>query len=265
MTGRVGVADVDRRPPADALYLGHVRHRRFGPVRHEFRQRMLLAYLDVDALPGSLDRLPLWSARRVAPIRFRQQDYFDGGEGPLGDGVRDLVADRLGRRPSGPVFVLTQTRTLGWLFNPITTYFCFDEDGVELDTMLLEVTNTPWADRGWYALDARSPGPWVFPKELHVSPYLDMEMTYRFGFTGPGPTITVHMDVERDAETILDVDLALRRHPLDPLRAVGLPLRYPFMPLRVSSGIYRQALSLRLLRVPVHRRPGSPAHLGAPR
>ena len=103
---------------AVAVYEGTARHRRFTPVVREFAPRLFLAYLDVDALPGSLDPLPGWSARRRAPVHFRRRDFFDGQAGPLGEAVRDLVEERLGRRPEGPIHLLANLRTFGWLFNP---------------------------------------------------------------------------------------------------------------------------------------------------
>ena len=87
-----------------AVYEGTAHHRRLTPVVREFAPRLFLAYLDVDALPGSLDPLPGWSARRRAPVQFRRRDFFDGRPGPLGDAVRDLVekpAQRLLRKGMG--------------------------------------------------------------------------------------------------------------------------------------------------------------------
>ena len=121
------------RQARTALYEGTVAHFRFGADAREFTPRLFLAYLDVDALPASLDAVPLWSARRAAPIRFRRGDFFDGTERPLGESVRDLVEERLGHRPTGPIFLLAHLRTLGWLFNPLAVYYCWAPDGAALD------------------------------------------------------------------------------------------------------------------------------------
>ena len=135
-----------------AVYEGTARHRRLTPRAREFAPRLFLAYLDVDALPGSLDGLPGWSARRPALVRFRRRDFLDGRPGPLGDAVRDLVEARLGRRPEGTVHLLAHLRTFGWLFNPLSVYYCRRPDGA-LDALVLEVTNTPWGERHWYVID----------------------------------------------------------------------------------------------------------------
>ena len=105
------------RPGGDvALFEGTLRHRRLDQASHSFGLGLFYVLLDVDALPASLDRFPMWSARRPAPLRFRRADYLDGTDRPLGDAVRDLVEGRTGRRPSGPIRLLTQVRTLGCLW-----------------------------------------------------------------------------------------------------------------------------------------------------
>ena len=105
-----------------ALYEGWVRHRRFEPVQHEFRRRLFMAYLDLDELPDVLDPIPLWSARRPAPARFRRGDYLE------------LEHD-------GPVRLLTHVRTFGHHFNPVSFYYCFDRSGehvVRVERMSVE-------------------------------------------------------------------------------------------------------------------------------
>ena len=245
---------------AVAVYEGTARHRRLTPVVREFSPRLFLAYLDVDALPGSLDRLPGWSARRSALVHFRRRDFFDGQPGPLGDAVRDLVEARLGRRPDGSVHLLAHLRTLGWLFNPLAVYYCWNADGRALDALVLEVTNTPWGERQWYVIDARADtGSQVVTKALHVSPFLPMDVDYQVSWTTPGDTLQLDIAVVRAGETMFTAGLALRRKPLDRRHALGVLVRHPAMPLRVSLAIYHRAVALFLARVPVYRHPSRPA------
>jgi DUF1365 family protein len=239
-----------------AIYEGTVGHRRYGPAVREFTPKLFLAYLDVDALPGSLDTLPLWSARRVAPVHFRREDFFDGGTGPLGDAVRDLVEVRLGRRPSGPVFLLAHLRTFGWLANPLAVYYCWTPDGDGLDAVVLEVTNTPWGERHWYVFDARGGRTSSHtPKAMHVSPFLPMDLEYRVTWTVPGTALRLRIEVTRESAPVFEADLILRRATLDRWTAAHVLLRRPLMPLRVSAAIYRRALRLLLERVPRYRHP----------
>jgi DUF1365 family protein len=247
---------VPRGHPAVAIYEGTVRHRRFVPTLREFAPKLFLAYLDVDALPASLDRLPLWSARRPAPVRFRWRDFLDGSERPLGPRVRDLVHARLGRRPMGPIHLLAQLRTVGWLFNPLAVYYCWTADGRALDAIVLEVTNTPWGERHWYVLDAQSNmSTTTTAKAMHVSPFLPMDVDYRITWTVPDVELNLRIEVERDHAPVFDAELALRRTTIDRGRAITLLARYPMLPLRVSAGIYAKAARLFARGIPVYRHP----------
>ncbi len=245
--------------PAVAIYEGTVRHRRFLPTRREFAPKLFLAYLDVDALPGSLARFPLWSAQRPAPVRFRRRDFFDGQDRPLGPAVRDLVQSELGRRPTGPVYLLAQLRTFGWLFNPLAVYYCWTPDGHALDAIVLEVTNTPWGERHRYVLDAQNHATRATTaKAMHVSPFLPMDVDYRITWTAPDTDLHLRVEVWREQTPLFDAELSLRRTPLDARRAVTVLARYPMLTQRVSAGIYAHAARLLAARVPVHRHPSRP-------
>ncbi len=241
---------------AVALYEGTVGHRRHGPAPRQFTPKLFLAYLDVDALPGSLDALPFWSARRSAPVRFRRADFFDGGTAPLGDAVRDLVEARIGIRPSGSIFLLAHLRTFGWLANPLAVYYCWAPGGAGLEALVLEVTNTPWGEREWYVFDARGSRTSASTKKLmHVSPFLPMDVEYRVTWSAPGADLRLRIEVRRNDSPIFEANLALRRSTVDRRHAIGVLARYPLMPLRVSAGIYRQAVRLFLGRVTRYRHP----------
>lgn len=254
-------------PAAPALYEGSLRHRRFGTPSHRFTTSLFLVCLDVDAIEPSLDPLPLWSARRSAPIRFRRTDYFDGSEQPLGEAVRDLVSSRTGRRPVGPVRLLTQLRTAGWVFNPLSIYFCLAADGGSVDTIVLEVTNTPWKERCWYVVDVRAAGPdgtWEFPKEMHVSPFLAMDLTYRLRCVSSPDRLSIRLEDRRDDERVFDADLSLRRVPLDRRHALTVPLRHPLLTWRVTAAIHTHALRLWRKGARLHPHPARDA-AGAPK
>ena len=203
---------VPRDDPAVAIYEGTVRHRRFAPTSREFAPSLFLAYLDVDALPGSLDASAALvgtppSARAIPHPRLLRRHRR-----PLGAGVRDLVQARLGRRPDGPVHLLAQLRTFGWLFNPLAVYYCWTPDGRALDAIVLEVTNTPWGERHWYVFDAQSNvTTTTTAKAMHVSPFLPMDVDYRITWTVPDDQLSLRIEVERDHTPVFDAELALRR------------------------------------------------------
>ncbi len=238
-----------------ALYEGTIRHRRFTERATEFTHRLALAYVDLDELPRLLGGRLL--RRRPGLVRFRRADYLGDPAVPLADAVRALVAERTGHAPEGPVRLLTNLRTLGHVFNPVSFYYCLDRDG-ELDTLVAEVTNTPWGERHAYVLPAGG-GPGVLhghaDKALHVSPFMDMAQHYDIHATPPGPTLSVHIESHAGAERAFDATLGLRRRPLSARTLAEVTARYPAATLRVLALIYAHGLALWVRGVRLRRHP----------
>ena len=242
---------------ASCAYEGTVAHRRRRPKPHAFRYRVFMLYLDLDDLPAVLERRWLWSARRAAPARFRRDDYPGEPGQRLDDWVRNLVAERTGARPTGPVRLLTHLRYLGLWFNPISVYYCFADDGDTLEWAVLEVTSTPWRERHHYVLDAHGHTrvhSGAMAKEMHVSPFLPMDLRYQWKLTRPGERLALTVDVADGDGVVVETALAMRRRPLTRAVMAGLLLRYPPMSLRVLGGIHWQAVRLWRKGTPYHRR-----------
>jgi hypothetical protein len=247
-------------PVHSALYEGTLSHARFGTPRHSFEYQVLMAWLDLDELPGALDAHPLWSDRHAAPIRFRRRDFHGDPLVPLDAAVRNTVVRELGRRPTGPIRMLAHLRTWGWSFNPIVFYFVFAPDGETVEALVAEVTNTPWHERHAYVLrvdGAELVEPIRFPKALHVSPFMDLDLDHSLAFTRPGGSeVTIRMDDWRGDDHLFAAELDLRRLPLD-RPTMGRALRqHPLPAQRVSAGIYWEALKLRAKHAPFRRHPG---------
>jgi len=240
---------------ASALYEGRVRHRRFEPLRREFSYRLFLMYLDLGELDEVFRGRWLWSARRPAAAWLRRRDHFGDPAVPLEDTVRAEVERRLGRRPRGPIRMLAHLRYFGYCMNPATLFYCFDGHG-ELDAVVVEVHNTPWGEHHAYVLDARGGRLDArAEKAMHVSPFLDMDYTYRFRMNAPGETLAVHIDNLRDGTPRFDATLTLRRRPIEARTLASVLVRYPLMTLRVTAAIYAQAAGLWLCGVRFHAHP----------
>lgn len=248
-----------------AVYVGTVRHRRFRPHARGFRYRLYLLYLDLAELERVFAGRRFWSVGRRNLAEFRRADYLGDPALPLDEAVRRRAAEVLGRRPEGPIRLLTHLRTFGHCFNPVSFYYCYEPDGAELDCIVAEITNTPWKERHSYVLDARSArreGPvlcWDFPKAFHVSPFLPMRRDYAWRFTTPGAELNVHMDVNDGATRDFDATLLLQRRPADGRTLAHCLLRYPFMPLKVVLAIHWQALRTWLAGNPVYDHPPNKA------
>lgn len=242
--GRIG--------PGSAIYEGWVTHRRSEPVEHGFRYRIFMPLIDLDELPGRLDRMPLWSARRPAPARYRRSDYLRGhGDGlPLADAARDLIAERTGSRPGGPVLMLANPRYWGVGFNPVSFYFAYEHDGA-IAAMIAEVTNTPWGKRRCYVLAAGDGGlRGEFAKRLHVSPFMPMEQTYEWAASEPGERLSVSIANRERGRTVFSAGLALERREITGAAMREILFRYPPMTASTIARIYLNAARLKLKGAP---------------
>lgn len=255
---------------ASALYVGRVRHRRFGPRPHAFEYRLFMAYLDLDELPLLFSRAWLRWYQRAGLIGFRRADYLGVAEVPLAQAVRDLVAERAGIRLGGPIRVLTHLRQFGYVFNPVSFYYCFDAAGTDVVAIVAEITNTPWGERHAYVLDAaRNLGTaakqhYRFAKAFHVSPFMEMDFDYDWRLTAPGGQLAVHMENHGRDGRVFDATLSLRRRELSPASVARTVLTHAFMPARVSAAIYWQAARLWLKRTPFVSHPGPPPGASLP-
>lgn len=246
---------------ASALYFGHVSHRRMEPVEHAFRYAVYQTFLDLDELDTAFRGSWSWSARRPALSWFRRGDHLGDPEVPLRQAVADLVEREAGRRPRGPVRLLTNLRTFGYCMNPVSFYYCYDEAGEEVEFHVAEVHNTPWGERHCYVLDApdrvTGDGKKVFhtPKEFHVSPFMDLEMSYRWTFSRPGETLSVAMANLVDGAPFFVAGTTLERREITPASLRKALLAHPFITAQVVGRIYWHALRLWWKGVPVQNHP----------
>ncbi len=236
------------------LYVGRIAHRRYAPTPHQFQYALFMALLDIDRIDELMAVSPLTSANHWNWSSFYDADHIGDPSLPLRERLR-LSAAEVGRTlPDGKIYLLTHLRYAGYVFNPISIYYCSDGDG-GLRCVLADVRNT-YGGRRSYWLDPSDAVTTRFrafaDKTLYVSPFMEMEMQYEFLLTLPGPQLVVHMNVSRhgSGEKVFDATLDLERRPWTAGAIRRTLLEYPLMTAKVIGGIYVEALRLRVKGLP---------------
>jgi DUF1365 family protein len=239
-----------------------VRHRRFLPVENSFRYELFMIYTDLAEMDTAFRASPLWSVNRSNVACFLRKDHFGNPGMPLETSVRSLIRSKTGKRLSGPIKLLCHFRYFGYCFNPASFYYCYNADGSHLETIVVEIHNTPWGEVHCYVLDEfqnLADPPFrrhELEKAFHISPFMDMGMHYDWRFREPGPILTVHMQSFDKNRKFFDATLTLRRQEISRSLLNRVLVQYPPMTLKVITMIHWQALRLWLKKVPFYVHPG---------
>jgi DUF1365 family protein len=239
------------------LYAGRVVHARLRPRRHRLSYRVFSLLLDLDDLETLGKRLRFFGHNRAAIFSFFDRDHGDGGPD-----LRGWIAAQLGAAGTAlaapRIEVLCYPRILGYVFNPLTVYFC--RDGDALRAILYEVHNT-FGEKRTYVIRV-SPGAEIIEqicaKELYVSPFMPMACTYRFRIEPPSDKVLISI-AEDDADgLLLTASFAGERRDLSDATLLRALFAYPLMTLKVTAAIHWEALKLWLKGVRyIARRPAA--------
>ena len=243
------------------IYSGTLRHRRFSPVRHEFTYPLFMVFLDIDRLPELMKLSPLAGYNRPNWVSYQERDHFGDASKPLRDRVsRD--ADKSGIvLPEGKIFLLTHLRYLGYNFNPVSFFYCYDRED-KLQMIMAEVNNT-FGETANYWLTSRvervagANKRYRFSKTFHVSPFLQLGHEYDWTFTPPGDELISQSVSYEGGREIFDSTLKLERREWSRAELHRALLRFPWMTAKVVTSIHWQALRLLVKRVPVVPHPGA--------
>ena len=231
-------------------------------MKHEFTYKLFMAWLDIDRIPESMAQSPWTSYNRFNWASFEERDHFGDPQRSLRERVEQDAHFHGVTLPDGPIFLLTHLRYLGYCFNPISYFFCYDRSG-HLDTVLAEVNSTFGESRNyWLSRKNQRPSTNAFhyrcPKTIHVSPFMWMALDYDFALTEPGDRLVAHMNTieqRQESQPFFDATLTLDWQPWNATSVGRALLRHPWMTAKVMGAIHWQALRLFLKRVPVFTQP----------
>jgi DUF1365 family protein len=256
------------------LYAGTVSHQRVRPKRHRLRYRVFSVLIDLDELPELDRRLRLFAYNRFAPYAFYDRDHGPGADRALRAWIETELA-RIGLDlAGGPIRLLCYPRMLGYVFNPLSVYFCHHPTG-RLAAILYEVNNT-FGERHSYLIPVDHPaavaGEFVrqeCEKKFYVSPFLAVAGRYRFRVSPPGPMLDLDiLQTSDDGSPMLHARFSGERMELSDRTLARCFLRYPLLTLKVVGGIHVEAARLWWKGVPLIHRPPPPAEavsVGRPR
>tara|TARA_Y100000741_G_C18196425_1_gene535766 strand:+ start:116 stop:898 length:783 start_codon:yes stop_codon:yes gene_type:complete len=238
------------------IYKGTIRHRRFTPFDHFFTYPLFMTYIDLNSIEYSLRKSWLWNINKPALISFMRKDYHGESKMSLDESVRKTVFDKIGYKVKGPIRLLTNLRYLGYCFNPVSFYYCFDEDDLNVDVIMAEVTNTPWNERHSYIINERDKDDQFgnlladLEKKLHVSPFWGMDHKYEWLFTQPNENLLVNMKNFKDGNKVFDATLKMKRLPFTLMGLLKQVLRFPLITMVVVFRIHWQAFKLWVRKAP---------------
>jgi DUF1365 family protein len=247
--------------PQSGIYAGRVFHRRLRPRVHALSYRVFYLLVDLDDVAALSARSRIFSHNGFGLLGFHDRDHGAGEDKPLRFWVEAQLARAGVSIRNGRIFALTFPRVLGYVFNPLTVYFCHDDAG-GLAAMLYEVSNT-FGERHSYVIpvegcEARTVSQ-ACDKAFFVSPFMGVEGRYHFKVQRPGARVALTIRESDGEGPLLTASFVGERHPFSDAALFRAFLTHPLLTLKIVGAIHWEALKLWFKGVPLRDRPAAPA------
>jgi len=238
---------------ASGIYEGNVLHVRLRPKRHRLKYGVFSMLIDLEELPEISRRFRVFGYNRWAPLAFYDRDHGSLTDTPLRPWVEARLADAGIDLNGGPIRLLCYPRVMGYVFNPLSVYFCYAPSG-GLQAILYEVCNT-FHERHTYVIPVvereRGSIRQRCEKLLYVSPFASMDSRYRFNILPPGQSVSIAIRQEDDDGLFLAATFQGRRESITARALLRVLFRFPLLTMKIMAGIHWEALRLWLKGVPV--------------
>jgi len=244
-------------------------HHRFRPKKHRFIYRVFSFCLDLDELSELDNCLQLFSVNRFNLFSFHEKDHGKG-DNKLRKHITELLCQHGYGSASSKITLLCYPRILGYVFNPLSVYFCYNEDG-QIQVILYEVSNT-FGKRHTYLLPVENNASTAIKhfsnKQLYVSPFMPMETNYSFRISPPGKKVSICIQQQQEVENncpdhndtgiktdgnngsdkkvqkILNAIFTGQRKNISDTQLLRLFASHPLMTLKVITAIHWEAARL---------------------
>lgn len=246
---------------SSCLYSGTVMHRRFKPRAHKLNYRLFWTLLDLDELPQLDKKLRFFSQERFNLFGFYNTDHGDRSAQPLREQIEAHLAAAGLASEGGAIHLLCMPRILGFVFNPISVYYCYNRNGA-LAALVYEVHNT-FGQRHSYLIPVDlvhgEPIEQKCLKAFYVSPFMDMDIAYAFRVQPPTKRIALAIEGSDAQGPVIVASLAGNRRSLTDAALLGAFFLFPFMTFKVVAGIHWEALKLWIKGMRLRPKPPAPA------
>jgi DUF1365 family protein len=244
---------------AACIYQGEVMHQRFFEASYRFRYRVFSLLLDIDRIDEAVSRSRVFSRNRFNLVSFFDKDHLPEGQSGLRAWVERVLSEGGIDGSRLRIRLLCFPRILGWVFNPLSLWYCENADG-EPVAIVAEVRNT-FGERHCYLLQPSQEG-WPLRqtcnKDFHVSPFISMDAAYEFRLSKPAERLGVVIREFQRNELMLVATQTGRRRPFGSAELMRQLARVPFQTLKVLAAIHWHALRIWLQGQRFHRKPEPP-------